>query len=181
MPRPLSPAPWLVAVFAVASWGLTGCAPAAKAPAAAKSAAAHDHDHDGHGDHADHDHDDHDHDHGDDDHDHPETLAEGIAAIEAAADEVSKHLAAGANDKADGVVHGMGHLLEDLHGLLPKEDLSAEAKAAVTKALDELFDCFDKLDTALHAPAGKGESPAEVHETVAARVEAAIKALKEAK
>lgn len=163
-----------------------GCTPAPTTPPAATTKPA---DHDDH----DHDHpapaakqpadagkaaakpaaDDHDH----ADHDHPKTLAEGVAALGKAAAAVKDHLAADARDKADDAVHDLGHLLEDVQGLVGTSDLAADAKKAASAALDDLFDCFDKLDTALHAEPGKGDSPAEVHASLAERVEAAIKAL----
>lgn len=183
-----------------------GCTPAPTVPPAATTKPA---DHDDHDDH-DHDHDrpapapkqpadtakaaakpaadDHDHDdaakkdadHDHADHDHPKTLAEGVAALGKAAAAVKDHLAADARDKADDAVHDLGHLLEDVQGLVGTSDLAADAKKAATAALDDLFDCFDKLDTALHAEPGKGDSPAEVHASLAERVEAAIKALTDA-
>lgn len=144
---------------------LAGCEPAVSpAGKTAPKAAAHGHDHD----------------HGHEDHDHPETLAAGVAQLAEAAAAVEKHLASGATDAADDVVHGVGHIIEDIQGLLPKENLTAEAKAAAAKALDEVFECFDTLDTALHAPAGKGEPPAEVHAGLKNRIDAAIKALQDA-
>lgn len=154
----------LPVVSVMAALALAGCEPAAPPPAATAQKAAHVHDHD----------------HGHEDHDHPETLAEGVAQLAEAAAAVEKHLASGGTDAADEVVHGVGHIIEDIQGLLPKENLTAEAKAAVAKALDEVFECFDKLDTALHAPAGKGEPPAEVHAGLKNRIDAAIKSLKEA-
>lgn len=167
----------LLALSVALGLAASGCGPSA--PTAVKTTPApatrpedtHDHDHD-------HDH-DHGHDHGE--HDHPETLAEGVAQLAEAAAAVEKHLAAGATDAADDVVHGVGHIIEDIQGLLPKENLTAEAKAAAAKALDEVFECFDKLDTALHAPAGKGEPPAEVHAGLKDRIAAAIKALEDAR
>jgi len=183
----------LTSVAATLVLGIFGCTPAPPTPpAAATKPAAHD-DHD-------HDHpapapkqpadagkdaaatavakpaaDDHDHDHHD--HDHPKTLAEGVAALGKAAAAVKDHLAADARDKADDAVHELGHLLEDVQGLVGTSDLAADAKKAATAAVDDLFDCFDKLDTALHAEPGTGDSPAEVHASLAERVEAAIKAL----
>lgn len=151
----------LPVVSVTAALALAGCEPAAPPAAATAQKAAHNHDHD----HADHD--------------HPKTLAEGVAQLAEAAVAVEKHLASGATDAADEVVHGVGHIIEDIQGLLPKENLTAEAKAAAAKALDEVFECFDKLDTALHAPAGKGEPPAEVHAGLKKRIDAAIKALKD--
>lgn len=156
--------PGIALVAAAAAWIATGCTPSAQPPAAPRAAVdEHDHGHD-HADHA-----------------HPETLAEGIAQIKQAAADVKAHLAAGKADAADDVVHGVGHLIEDVQGLLPKEKLSDEGRAAATKALDEIFACFDELDTALHAPEGKGDSPADVHAGVAKRIEDALAALEAAR
>lgn len=163
-----------------------GCsqAPPAGSAVATKPAAHADHGHDHAAGDAHHEHaheDDHEHDeHAHADHAHPETLAEGVTALEKAAAAVKEHLEAGARDAADDAIHGLGHLLEDLQGLVRKDKLPAEAEAAATAAIDELFDCFDKLDTALHAEPGKGDSPKEVHASVAERIEKAIGSLRAA-
>ena len=119
---------------------------------------------------------DHGHDYGD--HAHPETLAAGVAELEKLLGTVGEKLASGATEAADDAVHMVGHLIEDLEGLLAEEKLGAEAQAAGKKALDELFECFDVLDTALHAKEGEGESPAKVHESLADKMKAALEALK---
>ena len=62
-------------------------------------------------------------------------------------------LAAGDRDKADGKVHSVGHLLEDMEGLVAKAKLPAEREAAVKQAIGEIFTAFDALDTALHGAA----------------------------
>jgi hypothetical protein len=145
-------------ILPLAALGLViGCAPAAK-PVAKTAAGGHDHDH---ADHA-----------------HPETLAAGIAELEKVVKEVGEKLAAGATDAADDAVHAVGHLLEDLEGLLEKETLGADLKEGGRQALAELNACFDKLDEAMHAAAGEGESPADVHASVAERITAAVAALK---
>ena len=158
----------LVAVSAAALCcvAMMGCE-SKKPPAASgtKPAASHDHHHD------------HDHGH---DHDHPETLAAGVAELEKALADVKRHLAADAKEKADDVVHDIGHLVDDLQGLVAKASLPAAAQAAAKKSLDELFECFDTLDTALHAKEGDGEPPAKVHESLAERIAAAVRALKDA-
>jgi hypothetical protein len=159
----------LAAVTCAALWIVTGCGPA-PAPTA-KTGPAADHDHD---DHADHDH-HHDHDHAS-----PATLAEGVAALEKAAATVKDRLAADARDEADEAVHGLGHLLEDLQGLVRKSDLADDAKRAATEALDELFNAFDTLDTALHGGADSETPPADVHTSVAPRIKDAIAALRAA-
>lgn len=165
---------------------LAGCSRPPDAPPAAGSKPAapgahdhgHDHGHDHNHDHG-HDHDDHHgHDHGA--HAQPRTLREGVERLVSLAAEVKRHLAADARDEADDAVHGLGHALEDLQGLVRTSDLAVATKAAATKALDDLFECFDSLDTALHAEPGKGDPPAEVHASVAKRIEAAIGALEAA-
>jgi len=159
--------------------GIVGCSPATPPVAPAKPvAAAHaDHDHD-HGKEDSHDHGkkngkDHD-DHGDHDHAHPETLAAGVAELEAMWGHVKESMKAGDRDKADEKVHAVGHLLEDFEGLLAKE--KAEAQEAGKKATQEVFDCFDKLDEAFH---GDEDDLKKLDlNALGERLEAAIKTLK---
>ena len=153
----------LALIFVVTvTYSLVGCGPNSK-PAAPPAATADDHDHD--------------HDHAD--HGHPKTLAEGMIQLEAAAETVAVKLAEGAKDAADDAVHLAGHIVDDMQGLLAKdESLAAEAKETAKKALDELFECFDKLDTAMHAGAEEAkETAAEVHESIKEKVAAAMAAL----
>lgn len=183
-PRPRCHAAIPALVLALGLWGCSRPAspPAAKPPTPAAPAHAddddHDHDHADHDDHGHADHDDHGHaDHGHADHDHPDTVSEGVAGLRSIAARVKDRLAADDRDAADEAVHGLGHQLEDLQGLVRTSSLAADAKAAATKALDDLFECFDQLDMALHAKPGESSSPAEVHASIAARVEQAIEAL----
>jgi len=161
-----------IACVAIASLAIvTGCAPSAPtAPASAKTAAGHSHD--DHDEHADHD--DHDHDHGD--HEEPETVAAGLAQLEKICADAKAHLAAGDYDKADGPVHMVGHLLEDLGELVAKEKPAAEAEAR--KALDAMFECFDKIDSAIHAADEEARKKLDYAEHAPA-IEAAIAKLKE--
>lgn len=164
----------IAATATLAVGAIVGCSRAPETPprAEARPAAAAGHTHD-------HDH-DHGHDHGHDDHAPLKTLAEGAKRLTAAAAAVKKHLAADSRADADTAVHDMGHLLEDLQEFVRTSDLAADAKAAATKALDDLFDCFGTLDEALHADPGTGTPAAEVHASVATRIEAAIGALEAA-
>lgn len=163
----------IAALAILATSAIVGCSRAPEAPprADSKPAAADDRDRAA-TDEA------HDHDHGD--HAPPKTLADGVKRLTAAAADVKKHLAADARADADTAVHDMGHLLEDLQECVRTSELAADAKAAATKSLDELFDCFGKLDEALHADTGTGTPAAEVHASVATRIEAAIGALEAA-
>lgn len=151
------------AMALLAAVALAGCTPAPTRPAAAH----HDHDHK------------HGHKH-DDGHDHPATLAGGVEAVAKAVAGLREHLAADAHEKLDKAVHRLGHLLEDLQGLVDASGLAGDAKSAATKALDELFECIGKLDESLHADRGTGESPAAVHASIAQRVDDAVAALRAA-
>lgn len=146
---------------------ICGCSPAAKAPPVAKPAAAKPAG------------DDHDHDHSD--HAHPETLAAGIAELEQAVADVAAKLAEGADDAADESVHAIGHLVDDLRGLLAKQEgLADDAKAAGTQALDEIFTAFNTLDEAIHSDADDVKAKVrEAHDSVKESIAKAVAALKE--
>lgn len=149
-----------------------GCAPSSPtAPAAATTAAGHAHDN-----HDEHDHDDHDHDHDHADHEEPESVAAGIAQLEKLCADAKAHLAAGDYDKADGPVHMVGHLLEELGELVAKEKPTIEAEART--AIDAVFECFDKIDTAIHAADEEARKKLDYAEHAPA-IEAAIAKLKE--
>lgn len=169
---PLAGSVGLFVGYGLLAAGMTGCSQAPAPPVAVKPAAAHaDHEHD-HGKHDDHDHGDHDHD--DHDHAHPATLAAGVAELEATWKHVKGALEAGDRDEADEKVHEVGHLLEDFAGLLAKE--TATVQEAGKKAADEVFACFDTLDTALH---GAEEDLKKLDlDKLGGRLEAAITTLK---
>lgn len=151
---------------ALATTLLAGCAPeTAPAPSAGPVAAKIDHaDDHGHG-----------HDHAHADHDEPETVAEAVAQLERLWAETKAHLAAGDHEKADGPVHMVGHLLEDLGELVAKEKPAVEAEAR--KAGEAIFECFDKIDTAIHAADDAVRKKVDAAEHAPA-IEAAIETLK---
>jgi ElaB/YqjD/DUF883 family membrane-anchored ribosome-binding protein len=167
-----SPLPFpiqLALCCSLAGWLTAGCSPAEKPAATATKPAAAAAGHD------DHDHDEHGHDEA---HGHAETLAEGVAELGELTREIAEKLAGDAHDAADGAVHAAGHLLEELKEKVAAEELTDDAKEAATKALDELYECFDKLDVALHSTAKEGaETVAEVHASIAERVKAAVESL----
>ena len=143
---------------------MIGCAPAtppaAPPPPPPPPPAARDHEHD--------------HDHGD--HDEPESVAEGLAQLEKLCADVKAHLAAGDHEKADGPVHMVGHLLEDLGELVAKEKPAAEAEAK--QALEAIFESFDKLDTVIHGADEEARKKLDYAEHAPA-IEAALAKLKE--
>lgn len=159
-----------VALALTLSIAASGCGsptpPAPVSKPAAPKAAAHS--------------DDHDHDHGDHgDHVHPATLAEGVEQLQKALATITTSLAKGANDTADDAVHEVGHLLEDLEQMVEKQEWTAEVKETGRKAIADLTESFDKLDQALHAAEGEGESALNVLGSVTERIGKAIVSLGE--
>jgi hypothetical protein len=139
-----------------------GCAPAAapSRPAAPATQAG--------GAHADHGH--------AHEHEPPNSFAEGVAALRDRALELGAKLAAKADGDADAAVHEIGHLLEAVRGMATKEGLAE----AASKGLDELEECFGKVDEAFHSGDEKAD-PKKVLESVQERLEAAFKLLGEVK
>lgn len=163
----------MVACLAAGLLGTVGCAPAASPVAVKPSPSAHEHGHDADEHDRDEEHADHDHDH--DDHNHPVTVADGIDELEEVCRRVKESLAAGDLKKADDAVHMAGHLVEDLHKLVADWKPETGAK----KALDDVFECFDAMDTVLHS--GDEEAARKLdYAAYAPRIEAAIETLKKA-
>ena len=121
--------------------------------------------------HADHGHADHDH-----DHDAPTSFADGVAKLKALGEDLAEKLASNAGEAADDAVHDIGHLLEAVREHATKAGLTD----AATKALDELEECFGKVDEAFHS-AEENADPKKVLESVKERLDAAFKALTEVK
>ena len=136
-----------------------GCSPAAKPPAKPD-------------DHADHDH--------TDDHDHPKTLAAGITSLETLCGDVKAAMAEKDVKKADPVLHEIGHLLEDIQSLLKAAKLPLEVNDSANSAIDEIFECFDKIDITLHESKDAKESGVATYDEMADRIAAALATLKKA-
>lgn len=114
------------------------------------------------------------HDHAAADHDHalPASFADGVARLE----KLSKGLADTMSDEG---VHEIGHLLEEVREAAKTlTSTTADDASAISKALDELEECFGKVDEAFHSGDAKAD-PKEVLESVMDRVEAAFKTIKE--
>lgn len=147
-----------LALLAVAS----GCDPAAPPAAAPRPAAvAQEHDH-GHG---------HGH-----DHEAPASFAAAIGTLRSLGAELAEKLSADAAAEADDAVHEIGHLLEEARGFAKQEGLDT----AAAEGLDELEECFGKIDEAFHAGDATLD-PKQVLESVKDRLEAAFQKLAEVK
>jgi len=113
----------------------------------------------------------------DDDHDHksheedgahakPESLAEAVVEVEQLCNAIQSAFAEGDLDKADGPVHELGHLLEELPKLAAKESLSEAGQQQVQQAVDSLMDSFGALDERIHHGDGEGKSYDEVASSI---------------
>lgn len=113
---------------------------------------------------------DHDHDHGHEGgHHHPETFAEAVAEIAEMKTAIQTALSEGDTDKADGPVHEIGHILEELEELAKKAELSEEQIAEVKAATETLFASFAALDETIHGKED-GKSWDDVGEDINAAV-----------
>ncbi|MBU6221910.1 MAG: hypothetical protein KGR24_04090 [Planctomycetes bacterium] len=151
--------------------GAIGCDQPAPPPAAVRPSAAAAHAPAEHADHADHGHAGHDH-----DHEEPTSFADGVAKLKSLGEDLADKLATNAGEAADDAVHGIGHLLEAVREHATKAGLPD----AATKALDELEECFGKVDEAFHSAEASAD-PKKVLESVKERIETAFKALEEMK
>lgn len=118
--------------------------------------------------------------HADHDHDEATSFADGIAKLESLGGDLAKKLDEGAGEAADDAVHDLGHLLEEVREFAKKESFAGDVAAAVTAALDELEECFGKVDEAFHSGDDKAD-PAKVLDSVKERLTAAFTALKSPK
>ena len=110
-------------------------------------------------------------DHDDHAHEHPTTYDAAVSELEKLRMQVKTHLADGDKEKADGPVHAIGHLMGDLKGLAAKENLDETSRDSIDKASEELMDCFEQIDAALHGGEGK------TYDEVSARIDAAMTVL----
>lgn len=152
----------------------TGCNPSVTKPTSATVIDDHDHAESHPASHGEAKSQQEDHDH---DHDEPTSFADGIAKLESLGGDLATKLGEGASEAADDAVHDLGHMLEVVREFANKESFAGDAAAAVTAALDELEECFGKVDEAFHSGDEKAD-PAKVLESVKERLTAAFKTLK---
>jgi hypothetical protein len=153
---------------------ILGCNPPGPAPPPASQAREQT----DHGDDHDADHDKmgepghHHHEHGDHDDEHHESYADAVAELDQLRGEVKDALAAGDLKKADGPVHEIGHILEELPELAAKETELA-TDDTIKPAVDDLFECFNDIDLKLH-----DDGAGKTYDEVADRIDAAIATLR---
>ncbi len=107
-----------------------------------------------------------------DHHAHAETYAEAVAELDEMRSEISQAFAAGDIEAADGPIHEVGHVLEDVVELARKEGLSAEAVAEIDAAVETLFDAFGRVDDKIHGREGV------TYDEVEAEIDAAFATLR---
>jgi hypothetical protein len=138
--------PLLVLIMSVSPLGCNSPAPSSGPPAAEEG--HHDHDHDGEDSHGE----------------HPETYADAVATLDELRTDVKDAFAANDLEKADGPVHEFGHVLEELPALAEKASLTQVEQDEIKTAVEDLFDCFGRIDDRIHS--GKGATYEEVSEEI---------------
>jgi len=139
-------ADWLTAILVALVLVATGCSrPAGTSGGHPEAGHAHDH-------HA-HDHHEHAHDHADDHAHAAENLPAAVAEVVRLDEKIRQAFAVNDTAAADGPVHEIGHLLEQLPELAAAYGQGIDV-AAVTKSAGLLFAAYSRIDEKLHGGAG---------------------------
>ena len=88
---------------------------------------------------------DHDDDHDDGEHPHHETYAAAVEELDGLRLAVKNAMAENNLDAAHEAVHEIAHILEELPALAAKQATAADEN--VKRAIDELFECFDQIES----------------------------------
>ena len=99
-----------------------------------------------------------------DHHEHAETYHEAVAELDAMRQQISDAFAAGDIEAADGPIHEVGHVLEEVVDLARKENFPADAIAEINSAVESLFDAFGRVDEKIHG--GEGVTYDEVESQI---------------
>lgn len=124
-----------------------------------------DHSHEGHDGHDHHEHDGHGS-------ESPKTLAAGVAQLTELRDAIATAMDADDLKKADGPVHQVGHLLEQIGDLAGEAGLNETEEKDVKAAITTLFESFASLDKTIH-----GKSDGKSWKDVSSDIDQAISAL----
>jgi predicted RNase H-like HicB family nuclease len=102
-------------------------------------------------------------------HAHAETYAEAVAELEEMNKTIAAAFAANDIDSADEPIHEVGHVLDEVVTLAKKETLPEDAIAAISGAVEKLFDAFGRVDEKIHG--GEGATYGEVQSDIDAGFE----------
>ncbi len=106
-------------------------------------------------------------------HSHAETYPAAVAELDGMRAAIETAFAANDTSAADGPIHEVGHVLEELVGMAKKAELGDEAVTAIEGAVEKLFDSFTAVDDKIHGREGKDYSD------VKAEVDAAFDVLRQ--
>jgi ribosomal protein L17 len=87
-------------------------------------------------------------------HKHAETYPEAVAELEAMHKTIADAFAKGDISAADEPIHEVGHVLEELVAMAKKESMDEAAVAAISAAVESLFDAFAQVDEKIHGGEG---------------------------
>jgi hypothetical protein len=107
-------------------------------------------------------------------HGNAKSLGDALAKVERLRNAIQVAFAAKDLATADGPVHEIGHLLEELPELAAKESLSAKDQQQVKQSVDSLMKSFAALDERVHGGDGAGKS----YDDVAGQIDSALTQLK---
>lgn len=102
-------------------------------------------------------------------HKHAETYPAAVAELEEMNKTIASAFADNDVDAAHDPLHEVGHVLDELPGLAKKQALGDEAVAAISAAVETLFNAFGKVDEKFHG--GEGATYDEVKADVDSSME----------
>lgn len=97
-------------------------------------------------------------------HQHAETFAEAVHEVERMVQQIEAGFADNDLEAADGPMHEIDHVLEEVVDLATKESLPQEAIAAIGAAVEQIFEGLDKVHDTIHG--GEGPDYPEVKQQV---------------
>jgi hypothetical protein len=80
----------------------------------------------------------------------PTTLADGVDALEKYHETIKTAFGSDSPGEAHDALHGVGHLLEHLRGLIESSDLPQAARESLESSRIEMNDAFLKIDESIH-------------------------------
>lgn len=102
-------------------------------------------------------------------HKHAETYPEAVVELEEMNKTIASAFANNDVDAAHDPLHEVGHVLDALPALAKKQELGDEAVAAISAAVETLFDAFGRVDEKFHG--GEGATYGEVKADVDSSME----------
>ncbi len=106
-------------------------------------------------------------------HPHADNYDDAVAELAEMQENIKEGFAEGKAEEAEGSLHDVVHVLENLEKFVRESDRDEEAKKSLEEAIETLFSSYGAIDDKLHGIEGKD------YDEVSEQIEAAIKTLQD--